>query len=110
MDFKLSARTEELREQLLEFMDDHVYPNEEVYRDQVKESGDPFFHPPVMEEMKEEARGRGLWNLFLPNERFGAGLTNIEYAPLAESTGRSPIAPEALNWAAQATGHMEILA
>jgi acyl-CoA dehydrogenase len=110
MDFKLSARTEELQEQLLEFMDEHVYPNEEVYWRQVQESGDPFFHPHVMEEMKDEARGRGLWNLFLPNERFGAGLTNLEYAPLAEITGRSPIAPEALNCAAPDTGNMEILA
>jgi acyl-CoA dehydrogenase len=110
MDFKLSARTEELQEQLLEFMDEHVYPNEEVYWRQVQESGDPFFHPPVMEEMKDEARGRGLWNLFLPNERFGAGLTNLEYAPLAEITGRSQIAPEALNCAAPDTGNMEILA
>jgi acyl-CoA dehydrogenase len=110
MDFKLSARTEDLQEQLLEFMDEHVYPNEAVYWRQVQESGDPFFHPPVMEEMKDEARGRGLWNLFLPNERFGAGLTNLEYAPLAEITGRSPIAPEALNCAAPDTGNMEILA
>jgi acyl-CoA dehydrogenase len=92
-------------------MDEHVYPNEEVYWEQVKESGDPFFHPPVMEEMKEEARGRGLWNLFLPNERFGAGLTNLEYAPLAEITGHSPaLAPEALNCAAPDTGNMELLA
>src|SRR4029453_2581419 len=109
MDFKPSARTEELQEQLLEFMDEQVYPNEEIYWGQVRDSGDPFFHPPVMEEMKEEARSRGLWNLFLPNERFGAGLTNLEYAPLAEITGRSPIAPEALNCAAPDTGNMEIL-
>src|SRR5919108_4776089 len=111
MDFKPSARTEELQELLLEFMDDHVYPNEEVYWDQVKESGDPFFHPPVMEEMKEEARARGLWNLFLPNERFGAALTNLEYAPIAEIMGRSiALAPEATNCAAPDTGNMEILA
>jgi acyl-CoA dehydrogenase len=91
-------------------MDSHVYPNEAVYWDQVRESGDPFFHPPVMEEMKRAAQSRGLWNLFLPDERFGAGLTNLEYAPLAEITGRSPIAPEALNCAAPDTGNMEILA
>src|SRR5919198_1645535 len=92
-------------------MDDHVYPNEEVYWGQVRDSGDPFFHPPVMEEMKEEARRRGLWNLFLPDERFGAGLTNLQYAPLAEITGRSPhLAPEALNCAAPDTGNMEVLA
>jgi acyl-CoA dehydrogenase len=91
-------------------MDAHVYPAESVYRQQVEDSGDPFFHPPVMEELKVEARTRGLWNLFLPDERFGAGLTNLEYAPLAEITGRSPIAPEALNCAAPDTGNMEILA
>jgi acyl-CoA dehydrogenase len=99
-----------LRENLLDFMDDHVYPAEDVYRQQVEESGDPFFHPPVMEELKLEARKRGLWNLFLPDERFGAGLTNLEYAPLAEITGRSPIAPETLNCSAPDTGNMEILA
>ena len=91
-------------------MDSHVYPNEAVWYEQVRESGDPYFHPPVMEEMKREAQSRGLWNLFLPDERFGAGLTNLEYAPLAEITGRSPIAPEALNCAAPDTGNMEILA
>src|SRR5437763_5324041 len=91
-------------------MDSHVYPNEAVSSEQVRESGDPYFQPPVMEEMKREAQSRGLWNLFLPDERFGAGLTNLEYAPLAEITGRSPIAPEALNCAAPDTGNMEILA
>jgi acyl-CoA dehydrogenase len=109
-DFELSPKTQELRESLLDFMDDHVYPAEDVYRQQVEDSGDPFFHPPVMEELKVEARKRGLWNLFLPDERFGAGLTNLEYAPLAEITGRSHIAPEALNCAAPDTGNMEILA
>jgi len=87
-----------------------VYPAEPVFREQLEGSGDPFFHPPVMEELKVEARKRGLWNLFLPDERYGAGLTNLEYAPLAEVTGRSPIAPEALNCAAPDTGNMEILA
>ena len=72
-------------------------------------SGDPYFHPPVMEELKEAARERGLWNLFLPDDRYGAGLTNLEYAPLAEITGRSHIAPEAINCAAPDTGNMEIL-
>jgi acyl-CoA dehydrogenase len=91
-------------------MDDRVYPAEPVYVQQIRDSGDPFFHPPVMEELKTEARKLGLWNLFLPDERFGAGLTNLEYAPLAEITGRSHIAPEALNCAAPDTGNMEILA
>jgi acyl-CoA dehydrogenase len=110
MEFELSEKTLELRESLLELMEDHVYPAERIYVEQIRESGDPFFHPPVMEELKEEGRRRGLWNLFLPNERFGAGLSNLEYAPLAEITGRSPIAPEAINCAAPDTGNMEILA
>jgi acyl-CoA dehydrogenase len=110
MDFAFTPRVEELRQKLLEFMDSHVYPAEAVYRQQVEESGDPHFHPPVMEELKKEARARGLWNLFLPNEKWGAGLKNLEYAPLAEITGRSQIAPEALNCNAPDTGNMEILA
>jgi acyl-CoA dehydrogenase len=91
-------------------MDSHVYPAEATWHDQVVASGDPYFHPPVMEELKEAARERGLWNLFLPDDRYGAGLTNLEYAPLAEITGRSHIAPEAINCAAPDTGNMEILA
>ncbi|MDX1657809.1 MAG: acyl-CoA dehydrogenase family protein [Nitriliruptorales bacterium] len=111
MDFGYTDRMEEYREKLLTFMDEHVYPNEETYRQQIEESGDRHFHPPIMEELKAEARKQGLWNLFLPNEEWGAGLSNLEYAPLAEITGRSPlIAPEALNCAAPDTGNMEILA
>jgi acyl-CoA dehydrogenase len=111
MDFAFGPRIEELRKELLAFMDDHVYPAERTYRDQVEASGDPHTHPPVMEELKKEARARGLWNLFMPDPKYGAGLSNLEYAPLAEITGRSPgIAPEALNCAAPDTGNMEILA
>ncbi len=111
MDFAHSPRVEELREKLLDFMDTHVYPNEELFEEQIEASGDRHFNPPIMEELKQEARSRGLWNLFLPNEEWGAGLSNLEYAPLAEITGRSPlIAPEALNCAAPDTGNMEILA
>jgi acyl-CoA dehydrogenase len=110
MDFAFTPRVEELRQKLLDFMDSHVYPAEAVYRQQVEESGDPHFHPPVMEDLKKEARARGLWNLFLRNEKWGAGLKNLEYAPLAEITGRSQIAPEALNCNAPDTGNMEILA
>ncbi len=111
MDFALSPRTVELRDNLLEFMDEWVYPNEATHREQIEASGDRQFHPPIMEELKAEARRRGLWNLFLPESEFGAGLTNLEYAPLAEITGRSPeIAPEALNCAAPDTGNMEVLA
>jgi acyl-CoA dehydrogenase len=110
MEFAFSPKVEDLRTRILEFMDGHVYPAEPVYREEVRASGDPHFHPPVMEKLKREARARGLWNLFLPDERWGAGLSNLEYAPLAEITGWSPwIAPEALNCSAPDTGNMEIL-
>src|ERR1700733_6281851 len=110
MDFELSSQATDLRERLVDFMDGHVYPAEPVYEEQLRESGNPHFHPPVMEELKEEARRRGLWNLFLPHEtEWGGGLSNLDYAPLAEITGRSMIAPEALNCAAPDTGNMEIL-
>src|SRR5207302_4323432 len=111
MEFTYSERVEDRRGRLLAFMDSHVYPAEANYRDQIIAAGDPYFHPPVLEELKTEARARGLWNLFLPDKRWGAGLSNMEYAPLAEITGRSPsIAPEALNCSAPDTGNMEILA
>jgi acyl-CoA dehydrogenase len=110
VDFELSPKAEALREQLVEFMDDHVGPAEAVYEQQLADSGDPHSHPPVMEELKEEARRRGLWNLFLPHEtEWGGGLSNLDYAPLAEITGQSMIAPEAINCAAPDTGNMEIL-
>ncbi|MFC5718639.1 acyl-CoA dehydrogenase family protein [Streptomyces gamaensis] len=111
MDFAYDARTEELRAALLAFMDEHVYPAEERARRQREEQTDPWETPPVVEELKEEARRRGLWNLFLPDPRYGAGLSNAQYAPLAEITGRSPqLAPTALNCAAPDTGNMELLA
>src|SRR5947209_6575693 len=112
MDFELSDRCQELRERLQAFMDDHVYPSEHVYEEQLRASGDPHFHPPVMEELKEHARERGLWNLFLPHgDPFGdePGLSNLDYAPLAEVMGRSHIASEACNCAAPDTGNMEVL-
>jgi acyl-CoA dehydrogenase len=110
MDFAYSPKVEEYRERLLRFMDEHVYPAEPVFRRQLIDAGSPHAHPPVMEELKEEARSRGLWNLFLPDPVDGGGLSVLEYAPLAEITGRSPlIAPEALNCAAPDTGNMEIL-
>ncbi|MCZ7527228.1 MAG: acyl-CoA dehydrogenase family protein [Acidimicrobiia bacterium] len=110
MEFTLSPRAEELRERLRAFVDDRVASAESVYHEQVRDSGDPHFHPPVMEELKTEARARGLWNLFLPDERWGAGLSNVDYAPLAEVMGRSPLAAEATNCSAPDTGNMEILA
>lgn len=110
MDFSYSPEVEELRGRLTEFMDSHVYPAESVYRAQMKESGDPHHHPAILEELKKEARSRGLWNLFLPDDEHGGGLSVLDYAPLAEITGRSPwIAPEALNCSAPDTGNMEIL-
>nr|WP_182360548.1 acyl-CoA dehydrogenase family protein [Tomitella gaofuii] len=108
--FEYSERTEQLRKDLLDFMDAHVYPAESVYEQQMRESGDPHFQPPVMEELKAEARRRGLWNLFHPHPSSGVALTNLEYAPLAEIMGRSPhIAPEACNCNAPDTGNMEVL-
>ncbi len=111
MDFSPTPRAQELEAELRDFMADHVYPAEAIYHRQMAEAGDPHFHPPVLEELKAEARSRGLWNLFLPDEHWGAGLTVTDYAPLAEITGRSPhLAPEALNCSAPDTGNMEILA
>jgi acyl-CoA dehydrogenase len=112
MDFELSDRCKELRERLLAFMDEHVYPAESVYHEQLLASGDPHSHPAVMEELKERARDLGLWNLFLPEPTVGVdapGLSNVEYAPLAEIMGRSHIASEACNCAAPDTGNMEVL-
>jgi acyl-CoA dehydrogenase len=111
MDFAFDDKTTELRERLLEFMDKFVYPAEQTFREQAAAAANRWDTPPVMEELKAEARSRGLWNLFLPvTHGHGAGLTNLQYAPLAEITGRSPrIAPEALNCSAPDTGNMEIL-
>ena len=110
MDGATSDKLERLRERVLAFMDDVVYPNERVYRDQLEAADDRWTNPTVMEEMKAAARDAGLWNLFLPESEFGAGLTNEEYAPLCEIMGRSPIAPEAFNCSAPDTGNMEVLA
>jgi acyl-CoA dehydrogenase len=110
MDFEFSARSLELQKQLRDFIDTHVVPAEPVYRQQVEESGDPHFHPPVMEDLKAEARQRDLWNLFLPNPKWGAGLSTLDYAPLCELMGRNLLAAEATNCAAPDTGNMEILA
>ena len=109
MDFAPSARCQEYRERLLEFMDEKIYPNEDVYEAQIEASGNPHFHPPIMEELKAEAKKRGLWNLFQPHKEWGPGLTNLEYAPLAEIMGRSGIASEACNCSAPDTGNMEVL-
>jgi len=112
MDFLFDAKTEELRAGLLEFMDSHVYPAEPVFHEQLGQLEDRWAWDsvPVLAELRAEARRRGLWNLFLPGEH-GAGLTNLQYAPLAEITGRSGhLAPPALNCSAPDTGNMEVLA
>lgn len=109
MDFSLSPRAEEYRDRLAAFITEVVNPAEEIYAQQVKEIGDPHASPPIMNELKTQARARGLWNLFLPDSEHGAGLTNTEYAPLCELMGRSLLASEATNCSAPDTGNMEIL-
>jgi acyl-CoA dehydrogenase len=110
MDFEPDPTTDELRGRLLDFMDRHVYPAEPVFAEQVAD-GPQWSSPPILATLKDEARRRGLWNLFLPDHPLGGGLTNLQYAPLAEITGRSPLlAPEALNCSAPDTGNMEVLA
>ncbi|MFE6681639.1 acyl-CoA dehydrogenase family protein [Streptomyces sp. NPDC057729] len=110
MDFAFDARTEEMRAKLLAFMDEHVHPAERIADEQRAQLASPWDTPRIVEDLKAEARRQGLWNLFLPDAGYGAGLTNLQYAPLAEITGRSPqLAPTALNCAAPDTGNMEVL-
>jgi acyl-CoA dehydrogenase len=109
MDFDLSPKTERLRGQLQAFMQREVYPAERVFERQIEEAPTRWQIPPIMEELKKKARAEGLWNLFLPESELGAGLTNLEYAPLCEIMGRSPIAPEVFNCSAPDTGNMETL-
>ncbi|GHH51929.1 acyl-CoA dehydrogenase [Streptomyces umbrinus] len=110
MDFGLSPRTDELRARMTAFMGEYVFPAEPVYDRQLAQAGNPHELPPVMRELKEKARAEGLWNLFLAHGDWGAGLTNLEYAPLAELAGRSVIGPEVFNCSAPDTGNMELLA
>lgn len=109
MNFDYSPKVNELRERVAEFMDAHVYPNEALYAEFIEQAENRWTIPSIMEEMKARARQAGLWNLFLPDSDFGAGLSNLEYAPLAELMGRSLIAPEVFNCAAPDTGNMEVL-
>ncbi len=108
MDFSFSAKVEQHRTRLLSFMDAHVYPNEKTYVEQL-EAGDKWHTPVIMETLKALAREAGLWNMFLPDAKYGAGLSNLEYAPLCEIMGRSPIGPEIFNCSAPDTGNMEVL-
>jgi acyl-CoA dehydrogenase len=107
--FEMSDRAMKYQADLLEFMESHIYPAEPVYDEQMRESGDPHFQPPIVEQLKAEARRRGLWNLFHPHPKWGPGLTNLEYAPLAEIMGHSHLASEACNCNAPDTGNMEVL-
>lgn len=109
MNFDYSDKVKSLQQRLTQFMDEVVYPNEKTYYAQVNQADSRWTIPPVMEEMKEKAKAAGLWNLFLPESEYGAGLTNLEYAPLCEIMGRSSIGPEVFNCAAPDTGNMEVL-
>ncbi|WP_409292835.1 acyl-CoA dehydrogenase [Peribacillus sp. SCS-37] len=109
MYFEHSGKVKELQTRLTDFMNEYVYPNEKIYKEQI-DTHDRFSSvPPIMEELKQKAKDAGLWNLFLPESEYGAGLTNLEYAPLCEIMGRSSIAPEVFNCAAPDTGNMEVL-
>jgi acyl-CoA dehydrogenase len=108
--FSYSDKVVKLQEELSSFMEEHVYPNERLYEQQLNEQPSRWSAvPPIMEELKEKAKQAGLWNLFLPESEYGAGLTNVEYAPLCEIMGRSIIGPEAFNCGAPDTGNMEVL-
>ena len=109
MNFDYTPRVAELRETVAAFLDEHVYPEEATYDRHIREAETRWTVPPIMEELKERAKAAGLWNLFLPESEYGAGLSNLEYAPLAELMGRSHIAPEVFNCAAPDTGNMEVL-
>ncbi|MEQ6389178.1 acyl-CoA dehydrogenase [Bacillaceae bacterium S4-13-58] len=111
MDFSVSDKVKSWSETLERFMEEVIFPNEKVYKEQLNQSNHRFERiPPVMEEMKRKAKEQGLWNLFLPDEKYGVGLTNLEYAPLCEIMGKSFLAPEVFNCNAPDTGNMEVLA
>ncbi|NQV21940.1 MAG: acyl-CoA dehydrogenase family protein, partial [Rhodospirillales bacterium] len=109
MGFELSDKVSDLRDQVSAFMDEEVYPVEDDFFDQLEKAKDSFATLPLMDDLKAKAKAAGLWNLFLPESDLGAGLTNLEYAPLAEAMGRSLIGPEAFNCSAPDTGNMETL-
>ncbi|HSU79353.1 MAG TPA: acyl-CoA dehydrogenase [Candidatus Angelobacter sp.] len=109
MNFSYSDKVNELIARVNEFMTVFIYPNESVYEKQLKESDSRWSIPPIIEELKQKAKDAGLWNLFLPESTYGAGLTNLEYAPLCEIMGRSLIAPEVFNCNAPDTGNMEVI-
>ncbi len=108
MDFEYSAKVKDLLQRVVAFMDETIYPNERVFSEQISK-GDRWQPTAIVEELKAKARAAGLWNLFMPDREYGAGLTNVEYAPLCEIMGRSPVAPEVFNCSAPDTGNMEVL-
>ncbi len=108
MDFEFSGKVKDLQGRLETFLEEHVYPNEQRFHDEIERNR--WLPTRAVEELKPKARAAGLWNLFLPNDEHGAGLTNLEYAPLCESMGRSTMAPEVFNCAAPDAGNMEVLA
>jgi len=108
MHFEFSDKAKDLQKRLAAFMDVHIYPNEQRYHEEIDR--DRWSPPPIIKELKPKARAEGLWNLFLPDDERGAGLTNLEYAPLCEIMGRSQLAPEVFNCSAPDTGNMEVLA
>ncbi|HYA99926.1 MAG TPA: acyl-CoA dehydrogenase family protein [Ktedonobacteraceae bacterium] len=110
MDFAYSEKINGWRKKLNEFMDLSIYPNDQLYHEQITASGDPHHHTEIIDELKIKAKEQGLWNLFLPDDEYGAGLTNLEYAPLAEIMGRVGWSSEVFNCSAPDTGNMEILA
>jgi acyl-CoA dehydrogenase len=109
VNFEVSEKGKDFRARVEAFMDELVYPNEATFHEQLQAADSRWSVPPIVEELKEEAKSRGLWNLFLPDSELGAGLSNLEYAPLCEVMGRSPIAPEVFNCNAPDTGNMEVL-
>src|SRR5215467_2190461 len=108
MNFEYSDKVKDLQKRVQSFMDEHIYPNERLFYRQIEE-GDRWQPAAIVEELKKKARTAGLWNLFLPESEYGAGLTNLEYAPLCEIMGRSRMAPEAFNCSAPDTGNMEVI-
>ncbi len=110
MDFAYTEKVNRLRKRVSDFMERHIYPNQQLYDDQIAASGNPHHHAEILDYLKPIARAEGLWNLFLPDAEYGAGLTNLEYAPLAEIMGRVSWSSEVFNCAAPDTGNMEILA
>ncbi len=109
MHFEHSDKVKDLQQRLTAFMEEHIYPNEKQWHEEIN-TGDRWQPAQIVEELKPKARAAGLWNLFLPDKQHGAGLTNLEYAPLCEIMGRSPMAPEVFNCSAPDTGNMEVLA